>query len=199
MRNPLQMLPGIAVTVCGLVAIIVGFTFFSWWWPWMLGCGGIGNYCGGPYLPPNPYPVQDLFLVLICAAIAIGCWSLVDPWRRGGLRVGIQPWGRAPEVLLVVAGTWLLAFVVSWSDYSLDIYWNASTRYAISGLFLASLVPAPAVVTFAGVLLLWNLVRWTSAALAIRRCVKEPSSGCRPPAENRMVLEASPRSWGSST
>lgn len=163
MRNLRLTLAGLAVTVCGLVAVVAGFTFYSLWQPSILACGG-GIYCGGPYVPPNPYPVLGLFLVLIAAALVFGCWLLIEARRTRGLRILGEPQRGAPAVLLLVAGTWLLAFIISWRDYALEQLWSTSTRDAISGLFFASLVVAPGIVALAGIFLLRNLARSVSSA-----------------------------------
>lgn len=147
----------LALVGYALLVAVMGSNFYSAWHPWMMACGGVGNYCGGSYAAPNPYPIQAVFLALVASVLLLASWSLIDWTRDKGARAS-RPFSRTGAALVLgIEGVWLLAFVAVWKP--LEWSWTESNRGVIDAVFFASLVLVPIASAFAGSVLSWDAAR----------------------------------------
>ncbi len=145
---------GLALILFGSLATFTGLAYYVLWCPWMAACGGPENYCGGSFAPPDPRPPQALLLGVAIAAFVAASGSLRG-WVQSRPTADFRGSARSAHVgLPLVAGLWLLGFLVYWNGGSWGSLWGPSTQDVITGLFFASLVVAPFLVAVAGLLLL---------------------------------------------
>ncbi len=154
-----RLLPALAFVACAVVIATVGFAYYEAWHPWIMACGGAGNYCGGPFVPPNPYLAQDGFLVLVAFALVLACGSLIDWAQEAGSRGSQGLLRPGAAFVLAFVAAWLLAFVAFWRSGTWGALWTVSSREVIDAVFFASLVLVPAASALAGSVLSWDALR----------------------------------------
>ncbi len=154
-----RLLPALAFVAFAVVIATVGFAYWDAWHPWMMACGGAGNYCGGPFVPPNPYLAQDGLIVLVAFALLLACRSLIDWAQEAGSRGSRGLLRPGAAFVLAFEGAWLLAFLAFWRSGTWGALWTASSRGVIDAAFFASLVLVPAASALAGSVLSWDALR----------------------------------------